>query len=307
MSFDVKDAIIRFSRPIVRAGVRYCPLLQVRRILWDRCAKPMYAWRPYWFTTTTTFGAAISGNTGDLIPSHLYYFGLWEPAISAWIASRLRAGDTFVDVGSNIGYFSLLAANRVGRKGKIVSIEACPTVYDSLERNCSLNAYGNIRTVHVAVSDRAGTVTLYRGPEKNSGAATIITDGNATGGTTVAALPLPDILKPEECESLRLIKVDVEGAEYLVLSGALPLLKSAGSQLEVVVELHPGLLSKQGRSVDDVFALMKSAGFQAYSFGGDSSDDSYFRPVRVQRPHRVYHTSEVAETVVFSHSDLDSI
>src|SRR5207249_2412898 len=102
-----------------------------------------------------------------------YYFGMWEPHISRWIDERLSPGDTFIDVGANIGYYSLLAARRVGPTGSVVAIEPSPKTFRALEANLAQNRLKNVRTVNAAVSDRQATVPLYHGPDTHGGLTTM--------------------------------------------------------------------------------------------------------------------------------------
>lgn len=71
-------------------------------------------------------GVRMSVDTKDIVQRYLYQFGIWEPSLSGWLARTLRPGDVFVDVGANIGYYSLLAARLVGHLGSVVAIEASP-------------------------------------------------------------------------------------------------------------------------------------------------------------------------------------
>src|SRR4051794_26991463 len=93
---------------IARAWIRYAPSSFGKRWLWARC------WRHYAFRSRTIFGAKITGDTADLIQRYIYFFGVWEPDITAWLRSALKPGDCFVDVGANIGYYTLLASQVVG-------------------------------------------------------------------------------------------------------------------------------------------------------------------------------------------------
>ena len=86
----------------------------------------------------TRFGGVMQGNTQDLIQRYLYWFGVWEPQLTCWIKSRLPPRRVFVDVGANIGYYSLLAASLVGDDGQVVAIEASPSIYRLLCNNLEL-------------------------------------------------------------------------------------------------------------------------------------------------------------------------
>ncbi|SCF63177.1 hypothetical protein GA0115259_100393 [Streptomyces sp. MnatMP-M17] len=68
------------------------------------------------------FGARFAVDTQDLIQRYIYLFGVWEPHMTRWLRGRLEPGDTFVDVGANIGYYSVLASQLVGDGVKVVAI-----------------------------------------------------------------------------------------------------------------------------------------------------------------------------------------
>ncbi len=304
----IKNIAIQASRPAVRAFMRYCPFQPLRRLTWYKCTNPLYAWRPYPFVAKTYFGAEIQGNTHDLIQSHIYFLGMWEPRISRWVASRLNPGDTFIDVGANIGYFSLLAATRVGSDGMVLSVEACPEIYRHLAANLRRNRVKSVSAINVAASSARGRLKLYRGIESNGGSTTTISDGSGDCPyEEVDALPLHEIVTDAQVQRLKLIKIDVEGAEYDVLQGAAKILERAPVGLEILVELHPSLLEKQNKSAGDVIALMQAHGFNAYFFPGDSSTDIYFAPQRTQALERLNGQTGRIETVVFSREDAGFI
>ena len=104
--------------PVARLCVRYAPHPAIRRAFWAHLITPFFIFSNSRFVARTTFGAAIAGNTKDLIQRHIFYFGVWEPNLTGFLTTRLNRGDVFVDVGANIGYFSLLASRLVGRRGK---------------------------------------------------------------------------------------------------------------------------------------------------------------------------------------------
>lgn len=96
-------------------------------------------WRRVSATVTTIDGASMEIALPDLIQSRIYFFGVWEPAISAFVRSRLEPGDSFIDVGANIGYYTVLASRRVGPSGSVYAVEASPKICSRLRRNVALN------------------------------------------------------------------------------------------------------------------------------------------------------------------------
>ena len=202
--------------------------------------------RPHRFRTETRFGFEISGSTEDLIQRHIYVFGVWEPNLTYWIQDRLEPGDTFVDVGANIGYFTMLAASCIGQNGWSVAIEASPSIFELLNENLEINNIGSrVRTVNLAASDQDGILTVYGGPSGNLGLTTMVPNHDLQIETTIGAKPLNEILTEEEIAGARLIKIDVEGLEGPVVRGLLPILGSCRKDLEIVLEVN-GQASSRG-------------------------------------------------------------
>src|SRR4051794_22516198 len=123
-----------------RAYVRHAPTRTLKTVLLRRLLEPTLRSDGRAFVTTTVDGVTMAGNTADMIQRYLYLFGVWEPALTAWLRPRLLPGRTFVDVGANIGYFSLLAARLGGATSRVVAVEALPATFALLKDNVARNA-----------------------------------------------------------------------------------------------------------------------------------------------------------------------
>jgi FkbM family methyltransferase len=200
--------------PLLRLAVRYAPVS--REKLWPLVLR-YFAWRRHDFTARTISGDTFTGNTSDLIQRFIYYFGFWDPHVEDAMRRWLRPGDVFVDVGANIGYFSLTAARIVGPSGKVIAVEACPSTFAALQANVQRNGYRNVRCVNVAAHDHSGSITIYSGKDGNIGSASLM---RAYGhAEIVPCAPLTEILTAEELTRARFIKIELEGAEAAVLHG----------------------------------------------------------------------------------------
>ena len=293
--------------PVLRTYLRYCPIAAGKEALWTRVVNPYFAWHSRPFVARAVFGPRLSGDTRDMIQQHIYFFGLWEPELTAWIASRLSTGDVFVDVGANIGYYSLLASTLVGKGGAVVAIEASPAIFRQLQENIARNDASNVRSINIAVSDRKGTVQLFRGPDHNAGETSMFAAAGFTPHSAVESARLEEILDRKELVSARLIKIDIEGAERFVVPSIGALLSSCRDDLELIVEFHPQYLTEAGGRADDLLGLMNASGFHAYRlensywpFNG-KGPSGHRRPMRLRAPMR-------GETViVFSRNDSESL
>jgi FkbM family methyltransferase len=200
----------------------------------------------------TYFGAKLLCDNVDVIQRTITRYGVWEPDVSRVIERSLKPGDTFVDIGANIGYDALLGAYCVGLTGRVVAIEPNPKTFTQLVANLKANLLGCVvRSVPVAVSDRPGMVQLYELDGTNTGATTtnpyrmMWPNGDRSQAHTgvpvgaASALPLEQILTPEERQHTRLIKIDVEGAEGPIMWDLLDHLDQWRKDLEIVVEIDP--------------------------------------------------------------------
>ncbi|MFE3169697.1 FkbM family methyltransferase [Streptomyces sp. NPDC059224] len=226
----------------------------------------------------TRSGARFAVDTQDLIQRYLYLFGVWEPHLTHWLRGRLAPGDCFVDVGANIGVFSVLASSLVGERGRVVAVEASPAFHRRLEQQSALNGCRNIRAVNAAVSDAHRTLTFVLASSSNMGANSIVPwDGPAESSFDIEAVPLPELLRPEEIETARVIKIDVEGAEGAVVRGLAPLLEKLRPDAEITVEVTPDRMTRLGDSADDLLRTMTDAGYHVYRLANSYAADSYPR------------------------------
>ncbi len=167
---------------------------------------------------------------------------LYEPVTVDYLTTHLRAGDVFVDIGANSGYFTVLASALVGAAGRVVAFEPNPTVRRRLERNIARNGGGTrVRVEGCALSDRtAEHVRLYV-PE-HDGFATLVPDQthassylSGANAIDVRTSTFDDWYAASGLESIAVMKVDVEGGEPQVLAGMARTL-AAGSIARLILE-----------------------------------------------------------------------
>lgn len=295
----------RMLAALLRGYVRYVPVSAGKRALWTKIIDPYFAWHSQPFVASTVFDMKVDGNAKDIIQQYIYYFGVWEPQITAWISRRLAPGDTFVDVGANIGYYSLLASRLVGSSGTVVAIEASPKTFSDLTANLSLNGIANVRAVNVAASEHEGRVKVFRGHEHNTGLTTLLDGQGFELECEVQALPLSAILSPEELKSARLIKIDVEGAEWSVVSGMRSLISQGRPDLEILMEVNPDLLTRQGKTPEALLRPFLEAGYRAYALENDYSPLSYIPLPTEKRPQTIRSLIQSTMDVVLSRQEAE--
>lgn len=247
--------------------------------------------------------------TTDIIQRYLYLFGTWEPHLTAWIRRRLTPGDTFIDVGANIGYYSLLAAHLVGPTGRVVAVEPSPHFTHALATAAHANRLDNIRIVHAAASDSTDRITFYTPSTANLGNTTQIQPSDSTAATFQAeARPLPNLTTTSELAQARIIKIDAEGAEAAVIRGLTPAINQLHPAAELVIEVTPRLLAKQGLTPTDVIAPLITAGFHTYRLDNDYTAASYPRARRRPiAPRRLTTPITDMSDIIFSRTNATTL
>ncbi|EHB50612.1 methyltransferase FkbM family [Mycolicibacterium rhodesiae JS60] len=236
----------------------------------------------------TSFGAKLPCRVPDIIGTYIWVFQEWEPDLTRFIASRIGRGDVFVDVGANIGYYTLLAARSVGASGHSVAVEASPAMFDELRRNVSADEFGKrVRLVNKAAAAEPGTLTMFAGPPGNAGMSTTLATRGLNAESNVEALRLDQMLTVDEIASTRLIKIDVEGGEPDVLAGMSHLIGSLRPDAEIVVELSPQWWPDQALKPIDVLRPFIDAGFHVYELKNSYTAWRYLWPNDVSNALRV--------------------
>lgn len=155
----------------------------------------------------------------DVIGKPIARFGVYEFAVSQLVRQYLEPGDVFVDVGANIGYYSVIAAAAVGPSGTVYAFEPSARVRARLVRNVELNEMHQIKVRPEAVSDQSGVVRLVEPQGLGNDGLAYVQTGAGGAGVEVRAVRLDELL--ELCSSIpQLLKVDVEGGEPQVFLGA---------------------------------------------------------------------------------------
>jgi FkbM family methyltransferase len=193
----------------------------------------------------------------------LALYGAYKRYFEAGPVDRLREfappASVVIDVGANVGFFSLRFAEWVGSAGEVISIEPEPRNYDML--NASLQRAGlsgRVRALKAAAVAVTGTTLLEINP-LHPADHKISRDGT---GLPVDGVVLDDLVLDKQHLRPGLIKIDVQGAEMLVLLGAQNLLRMAGPAL--FIELHEEGLRKFGTSVAAILDHLSGHGYAAY-------------------------------------------
>jgi FkbM family methyltransferase len=280
----IKRSLLRGACALLSFYFRRVPFTTGKMLVWDRLMRLYIIWRRLDLVARAKFGARFQGALPDTIHCALYFFGVWEPAITAYVSGLLRPGDTVIDIGANVGAHTLLASHLVGPTGKVYAIEASPSIYRRLCVNLEANGVRNVVATNIAVSDKAERVSVYLHEESNLGRTTIVAHVAAKLETTteaqVEARKLQEIVPREAIRRARLFKIDVEGAEWLVIRGMKELLPELAPDAEILVEVNPAALGHFGASVAGFVTLLRDAGFAAYRMENSYDVSAYINRAR---------------------------
>lgn len=197
----------------------------------------------------------VHGDRDRIISRRLREQGIWEPYETSLVLSLLRPGDVFVDVGANIGYFPVIAAGRVGPAGAVFAFEPDPRNFQLLQANLSLNSCGDkVTAVAAGLAAETGRGRLYLSPD-NAGDHQLFADKAGRASLPVRLFNGSDYLRPR-LQRIDLLKVDVQGAEYAVMAGLLPLLAALPGAPRIIIELTPLSLRRAGASGRGLIELL---------------------------------------------------
>ena len=196
----------------------------------------------------------------NVIGQDIFLKGSWEPEVTRFICPRIRKGMTILDVGADIGYYTLLFAKRVGADGRVIAFEPIPAARATLQQNILLNAYNNVSILDYALYDSEGIVVL-EGPLDVS---RINPSKQETGedGLKIRTRSFDRCVGELSLDRIDMAKIDVEGAELNVLMGMVNTLEKHHPAL--LVEVHPTYLGLFNHDPDDLLRILKQMNYTIY-------------------------------------------
>lgn len=171
------------------------------------------------------------------LSEELILLGIHEPVCTRVYLQNLRKGDHILDVGSNLGYYALVAGRAIGPTGRVLGFEPAPDIFSILERNVARSGLKNIQIFPWAISDRTERIEFYGSEIPNWGSLIPEKELLQVKPTTVQARKLDDLI--DEFPDFRptVLRMDVEGAELMALEGAQRILREYRPR--IFVEFHP--------------------------------------------------------------------
>jgi FkbM family methyltransferase len=190
-----------------------------------------------------------------------------EPEVYQAIVRIVRPGDVVIDAGANIGFYSVMMAKIVGAEGHVIAFEPVPENMRHVRRNAEVNGLTNIATYEQGLSSRLAETDFYVNADTGQSALWSCVDTRET--IRINVMPL-DAIASALPDGVRFMKLDVEGAEEIVMQGASALLKN-GFPTFIVAELNPVALTQLDCHQDSMRSFMSVWGYQTFILREDGS------------------------------------
>jgi FkbM family methyltransferase len=225
------------------------------------------AYHAAWLLQTGGRGLSCTLPSGELIrvlPEHRYLS--WNPMEYAAFRAAVTPGMIALDIGANVGAYTVLLAHWVGKTGRVYAFEPSGPAFHGLVRHVSLNVQGDVvRPLAVAVSDREGSGNLIVAATAGESR---LADRPSPGSAVTVAVTTVDHFCAREGVQPSFIKVDVEGEELAVLRGARETIRRADDRLALFVELHPSIWALNGTARGEIQAELERQGLRMEPLSG---------------------------------------
>lgn len=218
--------------------------------------------KPEGITLTKVRGKKMYIDMSDLFVSRqLYMTGIWEKEVTDLVKGIVSKGMTFIDLGSHIGYYTILAADLVGKNGRVFAFEPDPNNYALLIRNIEANGYENVTPVNKAVSNKTGAAKLFLNPD-NKGDHKLWASHERQQWVNVEATTLDNFFE-NHASRVDVIKMDIEGGEMAALRGMAKLIER-NANLKIISEFWPRAIEETGFSPTEFLNKLMEYDFKLY-------------------------------------------
>jgi FkbM family methyltransferase len=209
-------------------------------------------------------GCLVNVDTRNFIEYKIFAEGGYENYMSALIKQYLKPNTSFLDVGANIGIHSLSAATITD--AQIYAFEPIAFIREKLEKNISLNKYPNIKVVPLALSDEKKVIkTTYSELSSNQGTFSISNEENGT--VSINCVKGDDFVVENKISNISVIKIDVEGFEYAVLSGLAETIKN--QKPVIFFEFDWKYIGRDNKTIDEYEELVfEKLGYKIFIIEG---------------------------------------
>lgn len=200
----------------------------------------------------------------------------YEPELT-FLNQVLKHGETFVDAGANCGVYTVAAASIVGTTGLVLAFEPGKEIFYTLRQSIQLNHFDQVRLFEVGLADKSGTAPLYKHPHGTSSSSLGKISENVKESSSITLRRLDDVLSEQKVEIVHCLKMDVEGAEELILQGAVNLFERCKPR--VIFEINPPAIEALNLETFGAWQFLEERDYQFFTM-----DSNGMMTVLVSRP-----------------------
>ena len=206
----------------------------------------------------------VNGHKLRLPTRYFKYFPeTYEAENFEFLKESCKPGAVIIDIGAHIGLFSIIAAQVTGKTGKLYAFEPAPGTYALLQQTVVINHEEQvIETMQKAVGKENGKITFFVSDNKadNSNSLVNYKEDRSLHGIDVAVTSIDNFVKEKNISKLNFIKIDVEGAEYDTLQGAVNTLKNL--RPKCIVAIHPEPIAAKGDRLEDIYDFIVGCNYR---------------------------------------------
>lgn len=197
---------------------------------------------------------------------HLTLNEEFSPEITDVLKKNVKKGDTVVDIGAHIGYFTIILSDLVGNDGKVIAFEPNPITFSILKKNIETNSLSNVILENLAISDIESEQYIK---ESNESAGSSI-DKNYTDGIKINTITLDKYFENKE---INFIKMDVQGSEFNILNGGI---KTFKKKPKCIIEIHPTIFDSKGEKISskEIINMLKNCNYNIFNVTKNMSIDT---------------------------------
>lgn len=213
-------------------------------------------------------GLKIKLHLDEWIQQQIYFMGAFDQKGINFLKHHLKPGDVFIDIGANIGCYTLVASQLTTPTGKVIAFEAIRHVYEQLQHNINLNHLSNVTAEHQAVYEKADELKFFVSSRENMGMSSIFRHDTESGETEITkAVALDDYISNRGIKRIDLIKIDIEGAELFALRGMRKTLSTMRPVL--MMELSDDVLPGTPVSKEEILGMLSEHGYYPMALNED--------------------------------------
>lgn len=212
------------------------------------------------------FPVKLKFRTNTVIGRYLYYRRMYEEGVILRLSKLIKTGMTFIDIGANIGLYSVIVAYLVGKEGKVIAVEPQSDLCDLFQENMRINNLTNVILKPIALGAHSGKGEIFQVSATNVGAATLkIKNTEDYFGTPVkvSVQSLDQVLKELNISAVHGLKIDTEGAELEILKGFRHWLANKPPSF-LFVECIDSNLNRFGHNAEELISFLKKYEYSIY-------------------------------------------